>query len=106
MHINGFSIFLIKVQVNTLMDIAIESYGNRKVGLICRDSFGGRLITTIAWKCWPDGNNQPNAQNCADSAGNNGKWHTKKLCHGACFYFAELRSTHEEDLIDTGHPPA
>ena len=106
MYLIDFSIFLIKVQVNTESGIVAKSYGNRKVALIWV-LIGGRglhvwFIAMVSWQRRPDRNNQPDAQNRADSPANNGKWHTKELSDSPCLNFPQLRTAHKEDLIDTG----
>jgi hypothetical protein len=46
-YLNEFSIFLIKVQVNTQMSYIPESYTNRKVILICGRACRNMLVTVI-----------------------------------------------------------
>src|SRR5688572_15556 len=88
------------------MDIAIGSYGNRKVGLIGGYGGGKMLISVIGEQEGPFADNEPHSDNATDPTGNNRNRRAKQLSHNPGFHLPQLRPALEEDLINARHSPA
>src|SRR5215213_5784441 len=88
------------------MDIAIESYGNRKVGLVCRRAGGQMLIPVVFEQERPFSDNEPHSDNATDPTANNGKGRAKQLSHHPGLDLSQLWSALEENLVDARHPAA
>ena len=81
MYLNGFSIFLIKVQVNREIVTISKSYSNRKVPLsrrlIGRSNHWNMFISVIRKQKRPLADNKPHAEDATDPTADNGKRRTE-----------------------------
>src|ERR1700690_51035 len=71
--------------------------------LIGRRTCLDRFIAVISKKDWPAGRDQYNDKDGPNTSADDGKWHAKPLGCRAGFDLAQLRTAHEENLVDTGH---